>query len=462
MALANRQRAGYWLVVIHFPLYGIFGYLRAEDWKALGYLIYVGPMAAYVTWTLAARMLGVRPSLPGGPLFKESQLHALLMLGFLLLMLLGLVHAAVAGGRDGFLAVAEAVLLFILSFFWLAVLDAAQKSPDGLSRILHAVFLSLILYLAMNVAAVLLGFESEGQMARYTREFGALFSPGGVRASFPLIQVGQLFAIVGGVAAVFAIHKLRSPGWGDRILGLLGAMLGLAVLVGQSARAPLLALALVLAYGLIWKRAGRFLTPLLIVSLAVVPAAFVYLDAGSYLRDVLAGMGLDLSRSQGDVASLSNRDVIWTAALNHMFLEAGLLKGLLGYGAYGHVSSGLSEQYRWLFEYSYAGLDHPTLHSSYVQTFVDYGMLGVLLLLGVLLAAVRRLRTMMLRQRRLAKDATMLTMVLLYLSICAVTEGAIGYYAWDLFAIFLFVNLYVMAQRATLQSPRPAAPLRSA
>jgi hypothetical protein len=384
----------------------------------------------------------------------------LLLLGFIVLMFVGLLYAGVVGSREWVLSSAEAILLLVLFFFWVTILAVAQQHPDGLSRVLHGFFISIFIYLSINIIAVFVGFESGGQLARYTREFDALFNPGGVRTQFPLAQGGQFFAIIAGTAVILSIYKLRGPGRGDRLLGLIGGTLGVLVLMGQSARAPLMALVLVLAYWVVWKRAGRVLTPLLIAFLVAMPMAFVYTDAGGYLNDILALVGLDISRSEGDVASLSNRDVIWSAALNHMFLEAAWTNALHGYGAYGHVASGLSEEYRWLFEHSYADLEHPTLHSSYVQVFVDYGVLGVLLLIGLLFVAGRRLRTMMLRQRHLVTEASVLTMILMYMSVCAVTDVSIGYYAWDLLSVFLFMNIYVMAQRAPLHFSCPADLLR--
>jgi hypothetical protein len=451
MALVRRQLIGYWLVVFHFPLYGLFAYLRAEDWKALGYLIYVGPMAAYVMWMWMAKMLGTCPARPGYLMHGGNRPHALLVLGFLLLMLLGLLQAGVVGSREPVLAVAEAALLVIMFSFWLLILDTARWRQDGLPRILHGVFVSLLIYLAVNIGAVWLGFESEGQLSRYTREFSALFSPTGVRANFPMAQNGQYFAIVSGILVLLSVLKIRKQNYGNRMLGVTGLVLGVMALAGQSARAPILALGFVLAYGLIWRRLGRVLTPILILSLVVMPVAFVYFDAGRQMNTVLDWIGLDVSRAQGDIISLSNRDVIWSAALNHMFHEATLMHMFFGYGSYGHIASGLYESYRWLFEHSYVGVDYPPLHSSYVQAFVDYGALGIVVLLGVLLVVARRIRTMMLRQRQLRAEATVLVMILIYLSICAVTEIAIGYYAWDLLAIFLLVNLYVMAQRTFVE-----------
>jgi O-antigen ligase len=179
----------------------------------------------------------------------------------------------------------------------------------------------------------------------------------------------------------------------------------------------------------------------------IVPVAFVYFDVGYYLHEFTVAVSLDASRSDGDVASLSNRDVIWGAALDHMFSEAGLVHLLFGYGAFGQIASGLDNSYLWLFQSSYANQDHPSLHNTYVQAFVDYGIVGMIFFIGLLLVVLRQLSQKVSKMRGITPDVTVL-LVLLYLCVCAITEVILSYYAVDLLSIFLFLNLYVMAQRS--------------
>jgi O-antigen ligase len=299
----------------------------------------------------------------------------------------------------------------------------------------------------MNVGSVLLGFQSEGQLSRYTREFEAIFNPFGARVNFPFTFSGQFFAIMGGVIVIASIYLMGEVKY--FLAALILMMVGIFVLIGQSARAPILALAIVLAYRVVPDRIRRPTTIFVICVIFIVPLAFIHLDAGLYLQQIFSELGINFERSDGDIASLSNRNIIWGSALAHMLNKANPVQVLFGYGAYGQISSGIINDYRWLFEASYStAADRPSFHSSYLQIFVDSGALGVLLLWGVIIFALRSLRDHPLRSDN--KTSGALFYVLLYIIICSVTETCLTYQSTDILALFIFINLYAMALRESV------------
>ncbi|MEP3855631.1 MAG: O-antigen ligase family protein [Porticoccus sp.] len=449
MSSARRWNFINFLILAHFPLYGIFSYLRVQEQEILGYLIYQGSMALYISWVWLKAMLRVDVRIPGFIFYRNNRLHSFLFACLLLFMLVGILFAAVLGSRAWFFSVAEAVLLFTLTLFWTLVIDAGRKQPGGMQRILLLVYISLLFYVIINVVGVLVGFESEGQLSKFSRDFEAIFSPFAVRPIFPLTQSGQFFSIIGGILVILSLYG----SWFKRLthpVRFCTVLMGVLVLFGHSARAPIMALILVMVYSLLPRRVLYALLPMLLIAFVALPVAVIYLDAGEYLSQLLVSLGIDVSKSGNDVSSLSNRDVIWSAALNYMFYEAGSFNLWFGHGAYGQIASGVEGSYQWLFKNSYVDLSHPPLHSTYVQTFVDYGIIGFVLLFGVMLMMFSQLRKIAISDRQLYSDSKMLSLLLVYIYICAVTESIISYYTFDILSLFIFLNLYVLAQRSTM------------
>jgi O-antigen ligase len=445
MTLAHRWRITKWLTIAHFPLYGIFSYFRAEDMRTFGYLIYVFPMLFYIGIVFAATLNRGEIRIPGYVTASGNRLHALFTMLFILCMLLGFVFAAIVGTRALNVAAAEFVMLGAMFTFWILIINDAVRRADGVERIATWMFLSLAVYVAMNVVSFLIGFESEGQFARYTREFEAIFSPFGVRINFPFTNSGQYFAIIGGILFIGAVRAV----YGDGVIGRLKNMamggLGAFVLMAQSARAPIAAVFVVLLYGLVSRKIGRLGNVLVLLALVVVAPSYVYLDVGRIVGEAASLTEVSVSRVDGDVASLSNRIVIWGAVFRHMIESADVFPMLFGYGSYGQGASGLSEEYRWIFEVSYADIEYPTLHNGYVQAFVDFGIFGLAIYVSMLSAALSKLSQCGASRYMARIDTTTPMMILMYLFVCGVTEVTVGYYAMDLLAVFLIVSLCSMA-----------------
>jgi hypothetical protein len=445
MALAYRWVITKWLTIAHFPLYGIFSYFRAEDMRVVGYLIYVFPMLVYIGIVFAVAVNRGDIRIPGYFTARGNRLHALLAVSFILCLLFGFVVSALVGARAWNIAAAEFVMVGTIFTFWGLVVNDAIRHTDGVVRIVKWMFVSLTAYVAMNIVFFLIGFESGGQFARYTREFEAIFSPLGVRITFPFTSSGQYFAIIGGILFIGAVRAIYGDGIAGRLKNLTMGGLGVFVLMAQSARAPIAAVFVVLLYGVVSRKLGRLGNVMVLLALVAVAPAYVYLDAGEIVDKAVSLTDANISRVDGDVASLSNRIVIWNAAFRHMIDSADIYHVLFGYGAYGQAASGISDEYRWIFAESYTDVEHPALHSSYMQALVDFGLFGFVIFVSVLSSALSKEWKCESSCKFVRTDTTTLMMVLMYLYVCAVTEVAIGYYAMDLLAIFLIVTLSSMA-----------------
>ena len=440
----------YILVLSYFPLFGLFCYFRALGQKEIGYVFFVLPLIGYLAVNGLKCMYSADISRFQGIFRWSNNIHALLLWLYLIVVIVGALVSYVSGGRNGEMAVAELLMLITIAGFWMLATRRFLFSNGGLASLLDAVSTSLMIYVFMNVVAAIFGIDNPGADAKYTHEFVAIFSPAGTRAMFPLAFSGQHFAIDAGILVLMSTWWYGKKTRIGKLMATVMVALGVFVLVAQSARAPVIGLTICCIYALIWKKLGK--RPLIIVLLVLItiPVLVVYTDIGVHVANSLKGIGIDLSRSDGDVATLSNRDVIWRSAFHHMFSEANVTQLLLGYGGYGQVVSGISKTYSWLFENSYTKSDDINTHNTYIQILVDYGLLGVILFAGLIVTLVIRIYCIIGERGDVSeREKKVLLLGILYIAVCSVTEVAVTYYAIDLFSMFLLINIYVMARNAS-------------
>ena len=201
------------LVLVHFPLYGLYSFLRVQEMKILGYLVYILPMVIYISLRLIRVMINADLRLPSYLFHRENRLHALFFFGLVLVMLNGLIVSAIVGSRESAFAIAEFAMLFTILLFWVLVIESERFKKNGLRKIFAVLIMSLMIYAAMNAISVLAGFESEAHAARFTRQFEAIYNPFGVRVNFPFTLSGQHFSILGGILVILSFVGTRYLGF---------------------------------------------------------------------------------------------------------------------------------------------------------------------------------------------------------------------------------------------------------
>lgn len=277
------------------------------------------------------------------------------------------------------------VVVVLASFAMLAFLSAPE--PRQQDRLRLAILAGLLAYLLANVVLHAIGIEHSETL--YRRAFPAsMLGLLGLRTSavlFPMAGGINAFGTVAGAAAAMSgvVLARRHTDRQVLVLSAAGVMIGILVLILTDARASLMwGLASVLAVTWAWpRRTGRlqvlmllpFLAPPLLVGVfRAVPATW-WEDGWAALRPLL---------------SISNRDVIWGAALNE--LRAFRPVHLVGFGAFGQLASGLSSTYAGLFSsYVHAGI--AGAHNAVLQQVLEAGYLGLGILLATLKLALRRL-----------------------------------------------------------------------
>jgi O-antigen ligase len=153
---------------------------------------------------------------------------------------------------------------------------------------------------------------------------------------------------------------------------------------------------------------------------------------------VIGGLGLLansnvvqlLSRQRGDFSTATNRLHIWEPVWS--YLQHPSLDMLYGFGANGHITSGVSRTYGYLF----AGTVDPTsytTHNVVLQTALDVGYLGVVVFLVLVV------RSLALLQRSTEPVGTAAFAILTILLLSGMTEAQPSYRFMDTFGAFLLL-----------------------
>lgn len=217
---------------------------------------------------------------------------------------------------------------------------------------------------------------------------GGLFSE---RTLFPLAYsyvTGPVMAAAF-VAALPALWRVRGPF--RRRLAAASGLAATYVLLGGNYRASMAVGALIAI--------AAFATPRGLARLAA-PALVVALLVPFWFPSMVEGVNATASRVEAAVSAfdradrssaLSGREEIWKRALEWHRAEVGGARAAIGYGADGHVTSGVAGYYVDIFRSflrGQAALAPP--HSSALQVLYDSGYVGLLTLLAAGALALQR------------------------------------------------------------------------
>lgn len=271
------------------------------------------------------------------------------------------------------------------------ILTAYMISRDlSLSEFIK-LFARIILVVAiLGMIAALLGY---GQVYYFdTHDRPNIFGQMPVRGFFNHKVLASLFASLGAVACLHSFSGLK------RFLSVLA--LGIFILMtGSSTGMVLLPIAL-LSYGLM--AVVRYLK--FDMASFVVTGLFVGIPtAAAFFYNWETTLHL-LGRDE----TLTGRTVLWDWGIQRWLERPGLGWGFNGYLS-GPEATAINSAVRQMQNY-----EVPHFHQSYIQTLVDLGLIGGIILLGIIVSIVlRSYRMMLVDQSNVAVVvlATMMTMI---------------------------------------------------
>jgi|GEM_PF-4737646 len=243
------------------------------------------------------------------------------------------------------------------------------------------------------------------------------------RVTFPTAVGVNTFGYVAGlIITAGAILWIKSQGL-ERLYGFLGVLLGMvAVFLVDSRSALVFSFFSIIiagfsrkAKGVIWL--SVFFPLLLVIFLQNLPPSWLLL----------------ISRSGMDAITLSNRTVIWEKVLSN-FLDFEWLH-LIGYGYRGQISSGLMEQYKYLFSNYYQNYTAIPLHNSFLQYFVDTGYFGLIIFIILLHSLFNTIENLYLEEKYLS----MIKVMLIFLVVSAGMDAVLNIDSQETFITFIMI-----------------------
>ncbi len=294
------------------------------------------------------------------------------------------------------LAIGAAVVVFTLGHADQRLLIVIGIAVVALARLETRALLSNFIdgvgvYLIANVAGYfLLGLRSPTQTARLD---SALETSSGLFSERIIFPFTQSVVTPPAMAAVFlaGVTPLLLASPHRRYLRIPAALCGAVVLVAANYRVPLVLSVVLVSALVLCPRSLSRVAPGVAVAALLLPFAFTTMEQSVAQVVTVASQAIpSLERDEETSGTLNGRAAVWeeTVRRQRQFEPRHLL---FGFGAGGHVESGVSAGYAHLFRGG--GFLNPLgagSHNSALQQLVDGGWVGMLLLVASVAATVRR------------------------------------------------------------------------
>ena len=386
---SNRRSGSFQQALIHdvlvftIPVFGICRYISSN------YLFSAG-QTLFNYYLLTAIILSIQKLKDGNGfvIFKPGFTSVLLVL----LVAFGYYRTAMKSIQLlGVVSATNSVVTYVLIFILSRIVSTANVYlPIAIGK-------GVIFYLFINLFLFVIGVENSAISGLYTSKIENIFFISSYRVIMPLGTGMGGSALIGGYAVVSVIgfmaiknktflrSLIRRPG------ALLVVICGFAVilLAGNRIVVLMVVVSFILAITKLY-RSRKFIMACIVI-LFFFP--FFYLSiVGIVYRAGLLDIFLKVSRGGGeDLYTLSNRVFIWMHALDHYMFSSSFLEQVIGYGYYGQTISGLVERYALFFEGRWAQTSHITLHNSFLQIAINYGIAGVVIYFAVVMKTVKKI-----------------------------------------------------------------------
>jgi hypothetical protein len=307
----------------------------------------------------------------------------------------------------------------------------------GRQRVWHGVMLGLFFYTAVNIGGAALGIHNP-----FTEELDlivneTIFGFTEQRVVCPFSPNPGSFATEAGMLSVLGICLVHHGTRRCIVIGTTALVLGLAGVVAGDSRTPLLAVVAALGFLLLPNRSRRRPALILGLLLPVFPLLMATVDWSAALR-LLPFDVLNFSRRAdiNEILTLNNRTWIWTYLFDE--IRDPKFVHFVGYGAFGHVASGLAFAYGYMWPHA----ELISLHNAALQHLVDIGYLGLAVFV-VLMVHILASLTVQEPKRKTPYGSAPLALIV-YLVVCSFVEVT-PYFNKNLpFLIFCIINMHVI------------------
>ncbi|HVX49982.1 MAG TPA: O-antigen ligase family protein [Chitinophagaceae bacterium] len=328
----------------------------------------------------------------------------------------------------------------IFKFFNIKKLD----SDTILKSFLYAVVLPYALFSAANFLLYFMGIRLlkssafNGDIVLSKAVMLSYFGINMKRIEFPFVNgfnsyavyVGALLSITMPLATLVKKHRLITRG---------SSIIFVATILCTDSRAALITPILITIFLWFIRNKKDFSPGYRFLSLIIIVGPVLFLSLVPFLISTL-GLEAALSRSSGDIESGNSRFLIW-AICAAQFLAFKPMD-IIGYGEFGHLGSGASKLWAYLFgSYNDAELTNP--HNTMFSLIFDYGYIGLLVYICIVWQCLGRLRLIWQHNRPMA---FCLFSFMLYALVAGISEALGGMYEFNFMLVFymivLVINIY--------------------
>ena len=305
---------------------------------------------------------------------------------YLLLLGIAFLRSALSDRYSFVATMGKYALWLTLSVFAFLSFTRIDK-PDS-HFYLNAVFYGLVLYIAVNVVTYLAGFQNPEELYFSARPALMLKALGISlnRVNFPFSSGINTFGLVAAAGLVVSsIKMIFSPGRGEKIVSLLGALLCLGVILVVDSRGALVFALFTIFLAVGFPARSVKLWRWIPLAAPLLPLLVIFVQ-----RYLPFEVFQDLMRNPNltEIDLLSGRQQIWTIILEQFRVFDWV--HLIGYGYHGQVLSGLSQNYAFLFSNFVFG-ETASAHNFALQSLLDFGYFGLIIVYWMLLSMSFRL-----------------------------------------------------------------------
>lgn len=364
---------------------------------------------------------------------------------FILIIFINLLRGLAVGSIDNFYFLRHFLWWITIVLFSIAVF-LKPRDVNEIIQLRRAIYYGVGIYVVFNAALYLFagiesnkGFYESHGIAVMLFEFGIQTE----RTFFPtasgINSFGGIASICTAIGLMLLLNRLGNYQNKNLIIGSIMFTTGLYVLLKVDSRAAMF-WSIVTPFGILLflqqRNIRRFL-PTLAILAPVYPIILVLIMFNIADTD----LAIKLARNANDnVSTLSNRTLVWSAALAELTDVSA--KHIIGFGAYGQVASGISEDYSSLFQ-NYTSINAPLLHNFIMQYFIDTGYLGVLIIIMLLVQILK-----IFSQRVIPPDSSLHVTLILLLLFMGTTDTIMTPYAVETFTIWLIIITSLIRQES--------------
>ena len=300
------------------------------------------------------------------------------------------------------------ILALYLILIWTNIKIDSRHNP----KLFESYVNGIVLIIIVNIILFFVGISSSLLLKKYPEMPVRLVQSVGLNLNRFNFLIFSNFAYT---SMLYCIPLIFFRKRSKNLLNVFVFFITVISLIFLDARGPFLAAIFVFMFGRLFYNLSLSKQFFLISGIAIIPF-------------IVYGIIISLNINELEILSLlSRRHEIWYLTISNY--SPNLFELIFGYGYIGQYSSGISELYSNIFT-GWGNQDQISVHNSYLQILLDYGLLGIVLLVITIRKLFKRFKE---------QDQFVLYLVLLFLLFCGVTDLSIQPNNINMLTAFLII-----------------------